>query len=135
MEIELPRPLVNQLLHCAQESPEAEVCGLIGARGGVPNTCYPVRNASAQPRVRFQLDPAGQIEAMRRMRERGEELFAIFHSHPATPAEPSPSDLSEAAYPDAVYLIISLNTKGVLEMRGYRKGETQTFREINLVLQ
>lgn len=133
--VELPRSLVNQLLHCAQAVPEAEVCGLIGARDGRPATCYPVRNAAEQPGVRFQLDPGEQIEAMRQMRERGEELFAIFHSHPDTPAEPSALDLAEAAYPAAVYLIISLNTKGVLEMRGYRMGENRIFREVDLVLQ
>jgi len=133
-EIELPRPLVNQLLHCAQISPNAEVCGLIGARAGEPHTCYPVRNASDAPDVRFRLDAGEQISAMRQMRERGEELFAIFHSHPTSPAEPSPRDLAEAAYPEALYLIISLNTKGVLEMRGFELTEDNAFKEVKLLL-
>lgn len=133
-EIELPRHLVNQLLHCAQSSPDAEVCGLIGATAGEPRTCYPVRNAAEAPDMRFRLEPREQIEAMRRMRERGEDLFAIFHSHPASPAEPSPFDLAEAAYPEALYLIISLNTKGVLEMRGFRLSQDQTFAEVELLL-
>jgi proteasome lid subunit RPN8/RPN11 len=132
--INLPRPLVNQLLHCAQASPAAEVCGLIGAKDGTPVSCHPVRNVAAQPGIRFQLDPAEQINAMRQMREKGEELFAIFHSHPGSPAEPSPSDLSELAYPEALYLIISLNTKGVLEMRGFRLNDERTFSEIELRL-
>ena len=133
-EVELPRPLVNQLLHYAQISPEAEVCGLIGAKAGEPRTCYPVRNIAEGPNVRFQLEPQEQIEAMRQMRERGEELFAIFHSHPTTPAEPSPLDLAEAAYPEALYLIISLNTKGVLEMRGFRLSLDERFTEVELLL-
>jgi len=58
--------------------------------------------------------------ALRLMRERGEELFAIYHSHPSSPATPSIIDLEEAGYPEALYLIISLNTKGVLEVRGFR---------------
>ncbi len=132
--INLPRPLVNQLLHCAQASPETEVCGLIGAKDGAPASCHPVRNAAVQPGIRFQLDPAEQINAMRQMREKGEELFAIFHSHPGSPAEPSPSDLSELAYPEALYLIISLNTKGVLEMRGFRLNDEKTFSEVELRL-
>jgi proteasome lid subunit RPN8/RPN11 len=57
---------------------------------------------------------------MRHMREAGEELFAIYHSHPHAPAEPSVRDIAEAAYPQAIYLIISLNTTGVLELRGFR---------------
>ena len=132
--IELPRALVNQMLHHAQSSPQLEVCGLVGAMDGKPTSCYPVANAAAKPQLRFQLDPAGQIDAMRQIRERGEALFAIFHSHPAAPAEPSPVDLAEAAYLDALYLVISLNTKGVLEMRGFRIRQDKSVQEIKLLL-
>ena len=59
-------------------------------------------------------------DAMKKMREADEELFAIYHSHPAAPATPSITDLELAAYPDAFYLIISLSTKGVLEMRAFK---------------
>jgi proteasome lid subunit RPN8/RPN11 len=133
-EIHIPRPLVNQLLHYAQTSPEVEVCGLVGAKDGTPSHCYPVKNASTTPDCRFQMEPQDQIDAMRKMRERGEELFAIFHSHPAAPAEPSAVDLEQAAYPDAVYIIISLNTKGVLEMRGFRINQARQIEEIALLL-
>jgi len=132
--IELPRALVNQILHHAQASPEWEVCGLIGAKDGQPRSCHPVANAATDPQTRFQLDPAGQIEAMRQIREDGEELFAIFHSHPSAPAEPSPTDLAEAAYTEALYLVISLNTKGVLEMRGFRIAEDKSVSETPLLL-
>jgi proteasome lid subunit RPN8/RPN11 len=132
--IALPRSLVNQLLHYAQSSPDLEICGLIGARNGLPGTCYPVRNIAEQPDCRFALDPEEQINAMRRMRERGEELFALFHSHPAAPAEPSATDLEQAAYPDALYLIVSLNTQGVLELRGFRIGADRRVNEVELLL-
>ena len=132
--VALPRELVNQILHHALSSPELEVCGLIGAKAGLPASCYPVENAAAMPQLRFQLDPAGQINAMRQIRERGEDLFAIFHSHPAAPAEPSPLDLADAVYLDVLYLVISLNTKGVLEMRGFWIGEDKSVAEIRLLL-
>ena len=132
--VALPRELVNQILHHALSSPELEVCGLFGAKAGLPASCYPVENAAAMPQLRFQLDPAGQINAMRQIRERGEELFAIFHSHPAAPAEPSPLDLADAVYLDVLYLVISLNTKGVLEMRGFWIGEDKSVSEIRLLL-
>ena len=118
--VTLPRPLVNQMLHQAQASPDAEVCGLIAARGGRPVRFIPVPNVAGQPAQLFSMDPARQIDALRRMREAGEELFGIFHSHPHSPAVPSDRDLHEAGYPDALYLIASLSTKGVLELRGYR---------------
>lgn len=126
-EITLPRPLVNQLLAHAQHSPEEEVCGLVGHNGEQQFSLYPVGNVSREADHLFAMDPQQQIEAMRRMREGGEELLAIYHSHPHAPAEPSQRDLEEAAYPDALYLIISLDIKGVLEMRGFhlRHGEVE----------
>lgn len=115
----IPRSIVNQLLHHAQLSPDSEVCGLIGGKEGVPSRCYPVANVAAAPQRLFAMDPALQIAAMRSMRDRGEELFAIYHSHPASPAFPSATDLAQANYPETLYLIISLQTRGVLEMQGF----------------
>ena len=119
-DIQIPRKLTNQLLHLAQLSPDFEVCGLISSQNGVPSRCYPVVNVAEHPQQRFLLDAGQQISAMAKMRELGEELFAIYHSHPAAPAQPSSYDLEQAGYPEALYLIISLNTKGVLEMRGFK---------------
>ena len=119
-DIQIPRKLTNQLLHLAQLSPDLEVCGLVSCQNGVPSRCYPVANVAEQPRQRFLLDAGQQILAMAKMRELGEELFAIYHSHPTAPAQPSTHDLEQAAYPETLYLIISLNTKGILEMRGFK---------------
>lgn len=120
-EIRLPRKLTNRLLHLAQISPDAEICGLIGANAdGQPATCYPINNDADTPQNRFLLDASQQIAAMKQMRERGECLFAIYHSHPHTPALPSVIDVEQAAYPEALHLIISLDTKGVLELRGFQ---------------
>lgn len=119
-EICLPRKLTNQLLHLAQLSPEAEVCGLVGAdSNGMPASCYPISNGAATPQNRFLLDAGQQIAAMKQMRDKGESLYAIYHSHPSTPAVPSATDIEQAAYPEALHLIISLNTKGVLELRAF----------------
>ena len=117
--VELPRAIVNQLLHHAQQSSDSEVCGLIGGKGGVPSRCYPIANIASAPRRLFAMDPAQQIAAMRSMREHGEELFAIYHSHPFSPPIPSAADLAQANYPETLYLIISLQTQGVLEMQGF----------------
>lgn len=117
--VRLPRPIVNQLLHLAQKSPEEEICGLIGRDGRGFRKCYPVQNAAGDRQRFFALDARGQIEAMRDMREHGQELAAIYHSHPAAPALPSLADVEQHEYSDVLYLIISLSTKGVLEMRGF----------------
>ena len=119
-EIQIPRKLTSQLLHLAQISPDFEICGLIGSKNGLPTHCYPIKNSAELPQQRFLLDAGQQISAMTKMRELGEDLFAIYHSHPTSPALPSTNDLELAAYPEALYLIISLNTKGILEMRGFK---------------
>lgn len=119
-DIQIPRKLANQLLHLAQQSPNQEICGLVGSKNGIPTRCMPIANVAAMPERQFLLDAAQQIAAMASLRSEGEELFAIYHSHPTSPAQPSVADLEQAAYPDALYLIISLNTKGILEMRGFK---------------
>jgi proteasome lid subunit RPN8/RPN11 len=118
--IRLPRPIVNQLLHLAQKSPDEEICGLISRDSRGFRQCYPVPNLAGDRKRFFALDPRAQIDAMRVMRERGEELAAIFHSHPDSPPLPSLADVEQHEYPAVLYLIISLGTKGVLEMRGFR---------------
>ncbi|NOT11365.1 MAG: M67 family metallopeptidase [Methylococcaceae bacterium] len=132
-ELHISRKLTNQLLHLAQLSTDLEICGLLGGKNGLPTNCYPVQNIADQPGQRFLFDPGQQITAMKKMREANEELFAIYHSHPTAPAIPSSTDLELAAYPNAFYLIISLNTKGVLEMRAF-KIRDKTATEIAILL-
>lgn len=131
-EIELPRKLVNQLLHLAQLSQDEEVCGFVGKKVSNSYTCYPVSNVAEKPNTRFLMAPEKQINAIKQMRNNDEEIFAIYHSHPTAPAIPSATDIEQAAYPDAYYLIISLNTKGVLEMRCFKLLHDENIAEITL---
>lgn len=132
--VSLPRWLVQRLLREAQERAPLEACGLIGGQEGRPTSIYPIPNIAGDPKHRFEMDPKAQIAAFRTMRARGETLFAIYHSHPNAPAEPSPRDLALLAYPEALYLIVSLGTKGVLELRGFR-AEGEEFVEVPLELE
>jgi proteasome lid subunit RPN8/RPN11 len=106
-------------MQLAQQTPEVEICGLISRDRHGFRKCYPVVNAANDKKHFFVLDPKGQIEAMRVMRERGEELAAIYHSHPDSPPQPSLADIEQHEYPGVLYLIISLGTKGLPEMRGF----------------
>jgi proteasome lid subunit RPN8/RPN11 len=131
--IKISRKLTNQLLHQAQISPDHEICGLIGSCENIPTTCYPIDNIAENPAQRFLLEPKQQIAAMAAMREHKQQLFAIYHSHPSSPATPSATDIEMAAYPETLYLIISLNTKGVLELRGFRLAQNPP-EEVELIL-
>ncbi|RLA25112.1 MAG: hypothetical protein DRQ62_03485 [Gammaproteobacteria bacterium] len=133
LEITIPRKIVQNLLHHAQQTPEQEVCGLISSLNNIPCRCFPIENTADQPESFFNLDPQQQIQAMAEMRENNEQLFAIYHSHPSAPAIPSSTDIEQANYPDALYIIISLNTKGILELRAYQLANAQ-FTEVPLRL-
>ena len=54
------------------------------------------------------------------MRKNGEELFAIYHSHPTAPAYPSVLDLEMATPENVLHFIVSLNIKGILELRAFK---------------
>jgi len=115
----IPRTLANKLLTLAQQAPEAEICGLISTRDDNHFQVYPVNNIASDSGRLFEMDPQQQINAFKTMREQQETLFAIFHSHPHSAAIPSAKDIHEAAYTEALNIIISLSTQGVLDMRGY----------------
>ena len=131
MPVRLPRALLSRILEHVTASPELEVCGLLGGRAGAAVSCHPVANVADHPERRFRMDPRGQIDAFRVLRAAGESLYAIYHSHPQSPAEPSATDRAEAAYPEAATLIVSLLEPGVPQVRAWRlvAGE---FREVAL---
>ena len=130
----LPRPLVNKILAHAQKNPDTEVCGLIGNDKSNSKDYYAIGNISKTPSCHFLMNAPQQIKAMKDMREKQQELFAIVHSHPAASAEPSHLDIEENDYKDAFYIIVSLNTEGVLEMRGYTQSKDD-MQEIDLILE
>ena len=112
--IQLRREHLEAMIDHARESAPSECCGLIG---GVSKTkassLYRLRNVTAEPEVRYEAAPEDLFTAQRQMRERGEDLLAIYHSHPRA-ADPSPSetDVRLAYYPSATYLIIGLGGTG-----------------------
>jgi len=122
--IRIPRKLINQILEQAQQSPNKEICGLLSSRNSnnskQPVNCYPVANSSTEPNHRYLMDPGQQINAFKKIREKGEELYAIYHSHPQSPAYPSAEDLEKSSYPEALHIIVSMSTGGTLQLRGFR---------------
>ncbi len=118
--IQIPLKIMQAIFAHAQTTPDVEVCGLIGATKQVPICCYPIKNSHHEPQKYFNLDASEHINAIKLMRTQQQELFAIYHSHPHAAALPSITDLALAPKMEILYLIISLNTKGVLELRGFK---------------
>ncbi len=132
-ETAIPKKIIQNLLYHAQKTPEREVCGLISSLNNSPYRSYPITNTANKPESFFNLDAQQQIQVMAKMRDNNEQLFAIYHSHPTAPAIPSSADIEQANYPDVLYIIISLNTKGILELRGY-KIDSAHYTEVPLCL-
>jgi [CysO sulfur-carrier protein]-S-L-cysteine hydrolase len=112
--IQFRREHLEAMIAHAREAAPAECCGLVGGIAGTrASSLYRLRNVTAEPEVRYEAAPEDLFAAQRQMRERGEELLAIYHSHPRA-EEPSPSetDIRQAFYPSATYLIIGLAGHG-----------------------
>jgi proteasome lid subunit RPN8/RPN11 len=115
---------LEEIFAYAKETAPAECCGLIG--GGADkqaSSIYSLRNIASNPNVAYEAAPEDLFAAQRQMRDRGEQLIGIYHSHPRS-HEPVPSetDVRLAYYPQAVYFIIGLAGQQPI-MRAFRISE------------
>jgi proteasome lid subunit RPN8/RPN11 len=111
--------LRDEIIAHARESAPDEACGLVAGREGRPTRAIRCPNTHPTPTTRYLIAPRDQLRAFREMDDHGEELIAIYHSHPASQPYPSPTDRAEAHYPEAAYILISLRTSDP-EVRAYR---------------
>jgi [CysO sulfur-carrier protein]-S-L-cysteine hydrolase len=138
--IEISEEIRTQMVeHAIREFPN-EACGLLGgspaaANGVAPaaraERFYPMTNADASP-VTYRLDPKEQFTVTAEIDDLGSSVVGIFHSHTHSPAFPSETDRSQAAfvepfYPDAHFLLLSLADRDDPVMRGFtiRDGEVE----------
>ncbi len=110
----------------ARETDPAECCGLIGGEAsGLAQTIYRLRNVAADSHVSYEVAPEELFAAQREMRQRGEQLVAIYHSHPrSSEPEPSETDVRLAYYPSATYLIVGLAGEAPV-MRAFKISEAE----------
>lgn len=93
--------------HARRTYPE-ECCGLLSGSNGLITDIHPLRNDADKPQTRYSATPEDLFAAMRRIREEGQTLLGVYHSHPRSAAYPSSSDVEMAFYTEAFYFIISL---------------------------
>ncbi len=104
--------------HARQEWPR-ECCGLIAGINGEAKELR--RIANTDPGTTFYLmDPKELFRAYRDFDDSGWDIHVIYHSHPVSVAYPSKTDISLAAWPDAYYLICSLEMKETPSLRAFR---------------
>jgi proteasome lid subunit RPN8/RPN11 len=104
----------KQIAQQAANKPTEEICGLLFGSLSKSSNQPPVSqitqidNLAVNAADCYEMHPAQLIEAQMKSAHQGLELVAIYHSHPQGQPIPSATDVTEAHYPDAVYLIVSL---------------------------
>src|SRR5262245_6295280 len=106
------------IAHAREEAPQ-ECCGIIGGRSGSLTALYRLTNTYDGVDF-YRLDDTELYNLYLDLDGRGEEIAAIYHSHPVSVAYPSARDVQYAAWPDPVYLICSLEHSELPVIRAFR---------------
>ena len=117
--MKIPQTIIDEMLAHAREGYPNEVCGLIAGKNGLVSRIFRTTNID-ESSISYMMEPAEQFRAFKEMRVEGLELLAIYHSHPTSPAYPSQTDVRLAYYPEAAYLIASLQNVGAPVIKGFR---------------
>ncbi|HEY6275285.1 MAG TPA: M67 family metallopeptidase [Streptosporangiaceae bacterium] len=106
--------------HARADHPD-EACGVIAGLAGSdrPERFIPMLNAERSPTF-YRFDSTEQFRVWREMDERDEEPVVIYHSHTATEAYPSRTDISYASEPGAHYVLVSTREPDQAEFRSFR---------------
>lgn len=119
--LRISQTLVDQMIAHARTDHPDEACGIIaGAESSDdPRRFVPMINAERSPTF-YRFDSAEQLRVWREMDRADEEPVVIYHSHTATEAYPSRTDISYASEPNAHYVLISTRDADTAEVRSYR---------------
>jgi len=110
--------------HARADHPD-EACGVVAGPAGSdrPERFLAMANAERSPTF-FRFDPQEQLRVWREMDDRDEDPVVIYHSHTATEAYPSRTDITYAAEPFAHYVLVSTrdcgNGEGPVEFRSFK---------------
>jgi proteasome lid subunit RPN8/RPN11 len=134
--LSVPRDVARQVLAHARAELPNEACGLLSGSlaDATVRAYHPARNVHASP-LRFSVHPEDLVRITYAIDGSGQDLVAVFHSHPRSDAVPSPADLREATHPDAYYLIASLagDAPAGGELRAWLiRGERATEADVRL---
>ena len=130
----ISRALVEQIVAHAREDHPDEACGVIAGPAGSddPQRFIPMLNAAMSPTF-YEFDSTDLLRLYREMDDRDEEPVVIYHSHTATEAYPSRTDIAYASEPNAHYVLVSTRETGrepgPYELRSFRIVDGQVTEE------
>lgn len=119
MTLRMPKSFTDAIVAQARAEHPNEACGLLAGSDGVATKLLSMTNAERSP-VLYRVDPKEQLRAFNEIEDEGLELVGIYHSHTRSAAYPSATDVAQAYYPEAIYLIVSLADPQAPDLRGYR---------------
>ena len=102
----ISQDLIDEIVAHAREDAPNECCGLVGGRDGSAVGVYRAKNLFESP-MRFEIDDLQR--RLSAIEDAGQELVAMYHSHPRSEAYPSETDRNLAwGWPGVVWVICSL---------------------------
>jgi [CysO sulfur-carrier protein]-S-L-cysteine hydrolase len=128
--LEISRDLHDKIVAHARADHPDEACGVLAGPAGSdrPERFIPMTNAARSPTF-YEFDSTEQFLVWREMDERDEEPVVIYHSHTATEAYPSRTDIALAMEPGAHYVLVSTRDEDKTEFRSYRILDGQVTEE------
>ena len=116
--LELDRGFFDEMVDHGLAGFPNEACGLLAGKEGRPVKFFAMSNQDASP-VSYRLDPTEQLRVFTELEDEGWDLLGIFHTHTHSEAYPSETDLKQAFYPEATYLVMSLSDRANPVLRGF----------------
>ena len=117
--LSLPQSFIDEMIVHAQEDAPNECCGIIAGEDGRAVKLFRAKNAEASP-WRYSVEPKDLFRIFRETEENGWGFLAIYHSHTASEAYPSPTDVRLAFWPEAYYILVSLQDADKPVVRAFR---------------
>jgi len=109
----LRRAAYDDIIDHAIDGQPEEICGVLGGRFDEERSrvtsIHPASNVSERPRTEYFMDPEEQLELIDEIEGRGDDVVGFYHSHPAGPTVPSPTDEARATWPGYSYVIAALD--------------------------
>ena len=119
MTLTLPQSYIDEMIAHALEDAPNECCGIIAGKDGQALKLFRAKNSEASP-YRYNVDSDDLFRIYRECDGNDWDFLAIYHSHTASPAYPSPTDVRLAFWPEAYYILVSLADADKLDVRAYR---------------
>ena len=119
MALTLERTYIDEMIAHARADDPNECCGIIAGKDGTATKLYRAINAEASP-YRYNVDPKDLLRIYRDLDAHGADVLVIYHSHTHTEAYPSATDVRLAAWPDAYYVLVSLQDKNSPVVRAFQ---------------